>query len=94
MFLRAWGFVLVAAATFLVSVPVKAQTLKADEARKFVAGKYFSFNCFEGTARRRPHHERRFGRGLDPARRLRPHPLRAASAEHAASQRPKRFAPR
>jgi hypothetical protein len=49
MFLRAWGFVLVAAATFLVSVPVKAQTLKADEARKFVAGKYFSFNCFEGT---------------------------------------------
>jgi hypothetical protein len=49
MILRAMGFVLVAAATFLVSAPVKAQTLKAEEARKFVAGKFFSFNCFEGT---------------------------------------------
>lgn len=49
MIVRAMGFVLVAAATFLVSVPVKAQTLNAEEARKFVAGKFFSFNCFEGT---------------------------------------------
>lgn len=49
MIFRAMGFVLVAAATFLVSAPVQAQTLNADQARKFVAGKYFSFNCFEGT---------------------------------------------
>lgn len=50
MMTRAVGFVLAASAAFLVSAPVKAQTaLNASEARRFVAGKFFSFNCFEGT---------------------------------------------
>ena len=30
-------------------VPAKAESMNADEARKFVAGKLFAFNCFDGT---------------------------------------------
>lgn len=30
--------------------PVKADELKADEARRFIAGKHFSYSCFEGTS--------------------------------------------
>ena len=30
-------------------VPAKAENMNADEARKFVAGKLFAFNCFDGT---------------------------------------------
>ena len=30
--------------------PVKADELKADEARHFIAGKHFSYSCFEGTS--------------------------------------------
>lgn len=29
--------------------PVRAAELTSDEARKFVAGKYFSYTCFDGT---------------------------------------------
>lgn len=29
--------------------PAMAQSMNADEARKFVAGKMFAFNCFDGT---------------------------------------------
>jgi len=32
-----------------VTVPAFAETMNADEARKFVAGKMFAFNCFDGT---------------------------------------------
>ncbi len=32
-----------------VTVPALAETMNADEARKFVAGKLFAFNCFDGT---------------------------------------------
>jgi hypothetical protein len=32
-----------------VSVPAKAEMLNAEQARQFVAGKLFSFNCFEGS---------------------------------------------
>jgi hypothetical protein len=32
-----------------VTVPALAETMNADEARKFVAGKMFAFNCFDGT---------------------------------------------
>lgn len=41
------GFVLAVAAT--LPTQVQAQSLKAEEARRFIAGKFFSFNCFEGT---------------------------------------------
>jgi hypothetical protein len=32
-----------------VAAPVFAETMNADEARKFVANKLFAFNCFDGT---------------------------------------------
>ena len=32
-----------------VASPVLAETLNADEARRFVANKMFAFNCFDGT---------------------------------------------
>jgi hypothetical protein len=32
-----------------VTAPAFAETMNADEARKFVAGKTFAFNCFDGT---------------------------------------------
>lgn len=33
----------------LAMAPAVAQEMKADEARKFVVGKLFTYNCFEGT---------------------------------------------
>jgi len=45
MFLR--GAIAVALLGLLV--PANAQELKPDEARRFVAGKLFSYTCFEGT---------------------------------------------
>ncbi len=33
----------------LASAPAFSEELKPEEARKFVAGKLFAFNCFEGT---------------------------------------------
>jgi hypothetical protein len=39
-----------AAGTFAsAAAPVLAESMNADEAKRFVAGKMFSFNCFEGT---------------------------------------------
>ncbi|MBN8981338.1 MAG: hypothetical protein J0I29_08695 [Rhizobiales bacterium] len=32
-----------------VMAPAKAENMNADEARKFIAGKLFAFNCFDGT---------------------------------------------
>jgi hypothetical protein len=33
-----------------ILVPASAGELKPDEARKFVAGKYFAYTCFDGTS--------------------------------------------
>jgi hypothetical protein len=33
----------------MASAPAFAQELKPEEARRFIAGKLFAFNCFEGT---------------------------------------------
>lgn len=33
----------------VAAFPAQAQEMKADEARRFVAGKLFTFTCFEGT---------------------------------------------
>ena len=33
----------------MASAPVFAEELKPEEARRFIAGKLFAFNCFEGT---------------------------------------------
>ena len=33
----------------IAGVPAFAQELKPEEARRFIAGKLFAFNCFEGT---------------------------------------------
>lgn len=32
-----------------IAVPALAENMSADEARKFIAGKIFAFNCFDGT---------------------------------------------
>lgn len=34
----------------LAALPVNATEMKADEARRFVVGKLFSFHCFEGSS--------------------------------------------
>jgi hypothetical protein len=35
----------------LVSVfPAKAEEMRAEEAKRFIAGKHFAYNCFEGTS--------------------------------------------
>ena len=49
--MRAYVLGMALAAGTLVSgtAPVLAQSMKAEEARRFVAGRLFSFNCFEGT---------------------------------------------
>lgn len=45
------GRLLVALAAIMASAaPVAAEGMKAEEARRFVVGKLFSFSCFEGTA--------------------------------------------
>ena len=39
----------VIAAALLFAIPVKAEEMRADEARHFIAGKQFVYNCFDGT---------------------------------------------
>ena len=41
---------LVALAALAVVVPAQAGELKPEEAKQFVAGKYFAYTCFEGTS--------------------------------------------
>ena len=41
--------VAVVAAGLLSSIPAQASEMRADEARRFIAGKQFSYQCFEGT---------------------------------------------
>lgn len=36
-------------AGFLCALPAKADELRADAARSFIAGKHFSYSCFDGT---------------------------------------------
>jgi hypothetical protein len=40
----------IALAGLLSAVPAKAEEMRADEARRFIAGKHFSYSCFEGTS--------------------------------------------
>ncbi len=40
----------VVAAWSLAVAPAVAGELKPEEAKKFIAGKYFSYTCFEGTS--------------------------------------------
>src|SRR6266540_2428539 len=42
--------VLIVSAGLLAAAPALAGPMGADEARRFVIGKLFSFNCFEGTS--------------------------------------------
>ena len=32
------------------AIPAKAEDMRADEARRFIAGQHFAYNCFEGTS--------------------------------------------
>jgi hypothetical protein len=36
-------------AGLLGAIPAKADPLRADEARRFIAGKHFAYTCFDGT---------------------------------------------
>jgi hypothetical protein len=38
-----------AALVLLAAVPAKAEEMRATEARTFIAGKHFSYSCFDGT---------------------------------------------
>jgi hypothetical protein len=38
-----------AALACVAAVPAKAEEMRADEARHFIAGKHFSYSCFDGT---------------------------------------------
>jgi hypothetical protein len=42
----------VVAAVFAGAMPAFADDMKADEARRFIAGKQFNYQCFEGTSGR------------------------------------------
>ena len=44
-----FGAFLIGLLTAFAAVPASAQQMTASEARRFVVGKMFSFNCFEGT---------------------------------------------
>ena len=53
MVVKGSGFAMLAAALVaaaLTATPAKADELRADEARRFIAGKHFAYNCFEGTS--------------------------------------------
>jgi len=42
--------VLLVAASLAVALPAMAQPLTPEQAKRFVAGKYFAYTCFEGTS--------------------------------------------
>ena len=48
MLVKVRGLALVAAA-LVCAIPAKAEEIRADEARRFIAGKHFSYSCFDGT---------------------------------------------
>jgi hypothetical protein len=62
-------------AGLLAALPAMAGEMGADEARRFVIGKMFTYTCFEGT------------RGLHPIPGLGRRSLCALAAQHAASAR-------
>ena len=37
------------AAALVCAIPAKAEEMRAGEARQFIAGKHFAYNCFDGT---------------------------------------------
>ena len=37
-------------AGLVCAIPAKAEELRADQARSFIAGKHFAYNCFDGTS--------------------------------------------
>src|ERR1700709_2156033 len=40
---------LMVSAIFVCAVPAQAEEMRATEARQFIAGKHFSYSCFDGT---------------------------------------------
>src|SRR3954470_17356050 len=49
MLVKFQRLILVIAATFACAIPAQAEELRATEARQFIAGKHFSYTCFDGT---------------------------------------------
>jgi hypothetical protein len=43
------GRCIIVVAGLVAAVPARAGELKPEEAKRFIAGKYFSYTCFEGT---------------------------------------------
>ena len=84
MFVR----VVTVATTLLVAWPALAEPLGVDAARRFVVGKTFAYNCFDGTRGAGRIQQRPLGRRHHPDSRHRTGTLRAAAARHAEGQGP------
>ena len=44
-----WARAIVTVASLIAALPVTAGELKPEEARRFITGKLFAYNCFDGT---------------------------------------------
>jgi len=48
-FRRKFKQLAVVVAGLACAIPAKAEEMRADQARQFIAGKHFAYNCFDGT---------------------------------------------
>ena len=46
---RDFGFLVFVVAVLIGAVPAQAEPMGAEQARQFVAGRFFTYSCFEGT---------------------------------------------
>ena len=67
--------------------PAKAEEMRADEARHFIAGKHFAYSCFDGTTGNGRIYADGSVAGYIQRRRQRTAALRGAADRHAADQR-------
>jgi len=44
------GLVCAIVSAIVSAIPAKAEEMRATDARRFIAGKHFAYNCFEGTS--------------------------------------------
>ena len=49
MLVKVQRLALVVAGSVVCAIPAKAEEMRAAEARQFIAGKHFSYSCFDGT---------------------------------------------
>ena len=49
MLVKVQRLAVVVAGSGVCAIPAKAEEMRATEARQFIAGKHFSYSCFDGT---------------------------------------------